>query len=166
MDSPMSSSLVEILGTLEDPRVDRTKLHPLMDILVLSVPAVICGADSFVAIALFGEIHEEWLRTFLELSHGIPSHDTLGRVCARLDVSGCEEGFRDWVQEAFEWTDGQVVAVAASACAAPTTGAGAWGPCTWSAPGRRPTAWSCPRRPWTTSPTKSRPSRSCCACRS
>ena len=111
MDSPMPSSLVEILGTLEDPRVDRTKLHPLTDILVLSVLAVICGADSFVAIALFGRIHEEWLRTFLELPHGIPSHDTLGRVFARLDASGFEEGFRDWVQEAFARTDGQVVAV-------------------------------------------------------
>ena len=87
------------------------QLHPLTDILVLSVPAVICGADSFVAIALFGQIHEEWLRTFLELPHGIPSHDTLGRVFARLDASGFEEGFRDWVQEAFARTDGQVVAV-------------------------------------------------------
>ena len=111
MDSPMPSSLVEILGTLEDPRVDRTQLHPLTDILVLSVLAVICGADSFVAIALFGRIHEEWLRTFLELPNGIPSHDTLGRVFARLDASGFEEGFRDWVQAAFARTDGQVVAV-------------------------------------------------------
>ena len=87
------------------------QLHPLTDILVLSVLAVICGADSFVAIALFGRIHEEWLRTFLALPHGIPSHDTLGRVFARLDASGFEEGFRDWVQEAFARTDGQVVAV-------------------------------------------------------
>ena len=107
MDRPMPSSLVEILETLEDPRVDRTQLHPLTDILVLSVLAVICGADSFVAIALFGQFQEEWLRTFLELPNGIPSHDTLGRVFARLDASGFEEGFRDWVQEAFERTDGQ-----------------------------------------------------------
>ena len=109
MDSPMPSSWVEILGTLEDPRVDRTRLHPLTDILVLSVPAVICGANSFVAIALFGRIHEEWLRTFLELPHGIPSHDTLGRVFARLDASGFEEGFRDWMQALA--VDGHVVAV-------------------------------------------------------
>ncbi len=111
MDSPMPASLVEILDALEDPRVDRTKLHPLTDILVLSVLAVICGADSFVAIALFGELNEAWLCTFLELPHGIPSHDTLGRVFARLDASGFEEGFRDWVQEAFELTAGQVVPV-------------------------------------------------------
>ena len=98
-------------GRPGDPRVNRTKLHPLTDILVLSVLAVICGADSFVAIALFGQLNEEWLRTFLALPHGIPSHDTLERVFARLDASGFEEGFRDWVQEAFELTDGQVVSV-------------------------------------------------------
>ena len=78
---------------------------------MLSVLTVICGADSFVAVALFGQLHEAWLRTFLELPHGIPSHDTLGRVFARLDASGFEEGFRDWVQEAFELTAGQVVPV-------------------------------------------------------
>ena len=91
--------------------MDRTKLHPLTDILVLLVLAVICDADSFVAIALFGQLHEEWLRSFLALPHGIPSHDTLGWIFARLDASGFEEGFRDWVQEAFELTDGQVVPV-------------------------------------------------------
>ena len=114
MDSPMPSSLVEILDALDaldDPRGDRTKLHPLTDILVLSVLAVLCGTDSFVAIALFGQLNEEWLRTFLELPHGIPSHNTLGRVFARLDASGFEGGFRDWVQEAFELTEGQVVPV-------------------------------------------------------
>ena len=111
MDGPMLSSLVETLDTLEDPRVDRTKLHHLTDILVLSVLAVICGADSFVAIALFGQLNEAWLRTFLELPHGIPSHDTLGRVFARLDATGFEEGFREWVQAAFALTDGQVVPI-------------------------------------------------------
>ena len=111
MDGPMLSSLVETLDTQEDPRVDRTQLHHLTDILVLSVLAVICGADSFVAIALFGQLNEAWLRTFLELPHGIPSHDTLGRVFARLDATGFEEGFRDWVQAAFALTDGQVVPI-------------------------------------------------------
>ena len=58
MDGPMPSSLVETLGTMEDPRGDRTKLHNLTGILVLSVLAVICGTDSFVAIALFGQFNE------------------------------------------------------------------------------------------------------------
>ena len=111
MDTLMPQPLIETLDTLEDPRVDRTKLHNLTDILVLSVLAVICGADSFVAIALFGQLNEAWLRTFLELPHGIPSHDTLGRVFARLDAARFEEGFRDWVQGAFELTEGQVVPI-------------------------------------------------------
>ena len=68
---------------------------------MLSVLAVICGADSFVAIALFGQLNEAWLPA---LPHGIPSHDTLGRVFG-LDA---EEGFRDWVQDTFALT-GQVV---------------------------------------------------------
>ena len=72
---------------------------------------IICGTDSFVAIALFAQLNEAWLRTFLALPHGIPSHDTLRRVFARLDASGFEEGFRGWVQEVFELTEGQVVPV-------------------------------------------------------
>ena len=111
MDSPMPASLVEILDALEDPRGDRIRLHPLTDILVLSVRAVICGADSIVAIALFGELNEEWLRPFLALPHGIPSHDTRGRVLARRDARGFEEGFQDGVQEAFALTEGPVVPV-------------------------------------------------------
>ena len=87
-----------------------------MNILALLVLVVICGADSFVAIALFSQLNEAWLRTFLELPHGISSHDTLGRVFAWLDTSGFEEGFRDWMQAAFVLTDGQVVP---------------WGLCTW-----------------------------------
>ena len=110
MNSPTFPSLVETMGT-GDPRVDRTRLHPLTDIRVLSVPAVICGADSFVAIALFGRLNEEWLRTFPGLPNGIPSHDTPGRVFARLDAARFEEGFRDRVQAAFERTGGLVVPV-------------------------------------------------------
>ncbi len=78
---------------------------------MLSVLAVICSADGFVAIALFGQLNETWLRTFLELPHGIPSHDTRGRVFARLDAARFEEGFQDWVQAAFALTDGQVVPI-------------------------------------------------------
>ena len=104
MGGPMPSSLVEIL---EDSRGDQTKLHHLTDILVLSVLAVICGTDSFVAIALFGQFNEA-----LHLSgtpYGIPWHDLLGRICARLDATRFEEGFRDWVQDALTLTDGQGV---------------------------------------------------------
>lgn len=165
MDGPMPSSLVETLDSLEDPRVDRTRLHNLTDILVRSVLAVICGADRFVAIALFGQLNEAWLRTSLELPHEIPSHDTLGRVFARLDAAGFEEGFRDWVQAAFALIDGQVVPIDGQSVRGshdPGRGLEPLPLVSW--PGPRPTAWCWPRRRWRTTPTKSRPSRSCCAC--
>lgn len=84
-----------------------------------------------MAIALFGELNEEWLHPFLALPHGIPSYDTLGRVLARRDARGFEEGFRDRVQEAFELTDGK--SVRGSHDRGPA-------PCIWSVPGPRPTA--------------------------
>lgn len=64
-----------------------------------------------MAIILFGQLNEVWLGIFLALPHGIPSHDTLERVCARLDAVRFEEGFRDWMQDAFALTDGQVVPI-------------------------------------------------------
>lgn len=133
LDGLIPSSLVEALETLEDPRVDRTKRHRLTDILVQSVLAVHCGADRFVAIALFGQLNEEWLRTFLALPHRIPPHDTPGRACARLHATRFEEGFRDWVQNTFTLTDGQSVRDF------PNPGHGL-APAL-AAPGPRPTAW-------------------------
>ena len=79
--------------------------------LVLSVLATICGADNMVAIADFGQANQKWLQAFLPLPNGIPSHDTLGRVLARLDAVPCEAGFLDWVQSAFTLTQGQLVAI-------------------------------------------------------
>ena len=61
---------------LDDPRIDRCKRHQLLDIITIAICAVICGADSWVHVELFGKSKEEWFRTFLELPHGIPSHDT------------------------------------------------------------------------------------------
>ena len=117
MDSPTSPSLVETMGTMEDFRVDRTRLHPLTDILVL---AVICGADSFVVIALFGRLNEEWLRTFLALPNGIPSHATR---------DGSSPGWTRPASRNASGTGCRSCPSTASACAAPTTGAGTWNRC-------------------------------------
>ena len=70
---------------LDDPRIDRTKRHKLLDIVTIALCATICGADSWVDIELFGNCKEEWFKSFLELPNGIPSHDTFGDVFARLD---------------------------------------------------------------------------------
>jgi predicted transposase YbfD/YdcC len=83
---------------LEDPRMDRQKKHNLQEILAMAVCAVIAGADSWVDVALFGRAKEAWLRTFLELPNGIPSHDTFGRVFSLLDPVAFQEAFQAWVR--------------------------------------------------------------------
>jgi predicted transposase YbfD/YdcC len=79
--------------------------------LVLSLIAVVCGADSFVAIEEFGEAKEAWLKTFLDLPNGIPSHDTLGRVFALLDPAALAEAFRGWMTAVAGMTNGGLVAI-------------------------------------------------------
>jgi len=70
-----------------DPRVERTKHHSLIDIISIAICAVICGADSWVAIETFGKAKQPWLERFLALPNGIPSHDTFGRFFATLDAA-------------------------------------------------------------------------------
>ena len=81
----MTGGIEQHFADLEDPRVDRTKLHKLIDILVIAICAVIAGADNWEDIEEFGKVREAWFKTILELSNGIPSHDTFNRVFARLD---------------------------------------------------------------------------------
>src|SRR5437773_5952848 len=83
-ESPVLA-LTAHFATLEDPRVERTKLHPLLSILTIALCAVICGAESWDDIAGFGEAKIDWLHSFLDLPHGIPVHDTFNRVFAALD---------------------------------------------------------------------------------
>ena len=104
-------SIGEHFADIVDPRVKRTKRHLLLDIIVIAICGVICGADGWVAVETFGKAKEAWLRTFLELSHGIPSHDTFGRVFARLDPEAFQRSFINWVQAISELTEGQVIAV-------------------------------------------------------
>ena len=85
-----NSSFAEHFAGLKDPRVDRTKRHLLADIVTIAICAVICGADGWVAVELFGRRKEGWLRSFSRLPNGIPSHDTFGRVFSALEP----EGFR------------------------------------------------------------------------
>ena len=104
-------SLVEHFGDLEDSRVERTKFHQLMDIIVIAICAVICGADNWVEIEEFGQAKRDWLEALLGLPNGIPSHDTFGRVFARLDAEKFEACFVKWVQHLHELTQGQLLAI-------------------------------------------------------
>jgi len=104
-------TLLESLTRIKDPRVKRTQRHKLIDILAIAVLGTICGADSWVDIADYGAAKESWLRGFLELPNGIPSHDTFGRVFARLDPDQFRACFMDWVQTVKKLTRGQVIAI-------------------------------------------------------
>jgi predicted transposase YbfD/YdcC len=82
---------------LADPRIERTRLHPLMDIVVIAVCAVICGADGWEDIAKYGLAKQDWLKTFLSLPNGIPSHDTFRRVFCLLDPAAFQQCFQRWI---------------------------------------------------------------------
>jgi len=110
-EQELRASIVEYFVTVPDPRVERTRLHPLVSVLVLSLCAVVCGADSFVAIEHFGRAKEAWLKTFLDFPHGIPSHDTIGRIFAALNPRALGDAFRGWVSAVARLTRGEVVAI-------------------------------------------------------
>jgi predicted transposase YbfD/YdcC len=111
MANPASVAIEEHFGDLTDPRIDRTKLHKLLDILVIAICAVICGADSWEDVEAFGHAKIEWLSTFLELPNGIPSHDTFNRVFARLDAEQFQASFLNWMSAVSEVIGGQVIAI-------------------------------------------------------
>jgi predicted transposase YbfD/YdcC len=104
-------SLFDHFADLTDPRIERKKEHKLLDIVGLSICGVICGADGWTDIEEFGHAKEEWLRTFLELPNGIPSHDTLGRVFARVLPGEFQQSFQRWIQAISTVTEGQIISI-------------------------------------------------------
>lgn len=111
MDPLAATHLRTHFGALPDPRVARAKRHDLLDIVGLALCAVLCGADTWVDIERFGRAKADWLRTFLALPNGIPSHDTFGRVFAALDPVAFETAFLGWVRELVATARGQVIAI-------------------------------------------------------
>ena len=111
MDVEAPRGLLRFFDELEDPRMDRTKLHSLSDILVITICGVICGADEWTEIEIFGNAKLEWLRTFLQLRNDIPSHDTFGRVFSRLDPDQLERCFQKWVVALAEVSEGRLIAI-------------------------------------------------------
>jgi predicted transposase YbfD/YdcC len=99
----------EHFSKVSDPRKDRTKEHKLIDIIAIAICAVICGAEGWTDMENFGNSKALWLKTFLELPHGIPSHDTFGRVFGMLDAQEFQLAFWEWVWAVNDLVQGQIV---------------------------------------------------------
>lgn len=115
---PTELGFVRYFADLPDPRSDRTKWHRLDDILVITLCAVICGADSFEEIERFGKARQDWLKRFLALPKGIPSHDTFNRVLAALDRATFAACFARWMADLCERTGLRAIAVDGKSCRA------------------------------------------------
>jgi predicted transposase YbfD/YdcC len=111
MPVPIKTSIVEHFRDLEDPRIDRAKKHYLLDILVMALCTLLTGGEGFQDMELFGKSKLSWLQTFLALPHGIPSHDTFGRVFARLNPQRFQECFLSWTQAVAQLTEGALVSL-------------------------------------------------------
>jgi len=109
MDETVDLSLFSHFAILPDPRT--SCLHRLSDILVITICAVLCGADSWMAIEAFGKAQRKWFRSFLTLEHGIPSHDTFGRVFALLDTKALTRCFLSWTSALAGSLNGKHLAV-------------------------------------------------------
>ena len=107
----LDRSLAGHFAVLEDPRDALRRRHKLIEMVVIAIAAVLCGADGWAGIAAFGRAKEGWLRQFLELPHGIPSHDTFGRVFAVLAPAAFEACFRAWVEAIRAVIPGEIIAV-------------------------------------------------------
>ncbi len=107
----MTASLIEHFTPLEDPRIDRNKLHGLIDIIVLTVCAVASGADGWEAIEQFGKEKLNWLREYVALENGVPSHDCIAYALSRLSPQKFRECFMSWTHAVTEQTGGEVIAI-------------------------------------------------------
>jgi predicted transposase YbfD/YdcC len=107
----LQACLEQYFGEIPDPRVERTRVHQLLDIIAIALLAVLAGADGWVAIETYGNAKRPWLETFLALPNGIPSHDTFARVFARLDPEAFELGFQQWVKTFVSCLGAQLIAI-------------------------------------------------------
>ncbi len=111
MTADRELSIAHHFAELTDPRIDRSRLHDLLDIIAIAICAVVAGADSWDDIEDFGNVKQDWLKTFLPLPNGIPSHDTFRRLFERLDPEEFQRGFLGWIEALHKATERQVIAI-------------------------------------------------------
>lgn len=103
--------LIGCLRVIKDPRIDRTKRHPLVSVLFIGICSVLCGAESWEQMEDFGNERKDWLGQYVELPHGIASHDTFGRVFAQIDSKVFQESFLGWVKLVNLKMPGQIISI-------------------------------------------------------
>ena len=108
---PSNHSFLNEFSDMEDPRLDRKKLYPLIEIIFLTICAVLCGSNHFTEVGIFGEANIDWLRKFLPFRNGIPSHDAIGYFFSRLDPEEFKKKFVEWIQSVAKMTKGEIVAI-------------------------------------------------------
>lgn len=111
MTQVLDCTISEHFSSLKDPRTGRMVDHYLIEILIIAICAVICGADDWVAIEQFGQAKEKWFRTFLHLPNGIPSHDTFRRVFAQLEPEAFQACFVSWMRGIAQLSQGEIVSI-------------------------------------------------------
>lgn len=111
MTQKATSNIFTHFEKVKDPRLNRKKKHNLSDIFFMTLAAVICGADNWVMIREFCKSKEDWLTELLELEHGIPSHDTFGRVFAIIDTKIFSECFTNWMKDISQLTNNEIIAI-------------------------------------------------------
>lgn len=107
----METNILNHFSTLPDPRVDRTKRYPLIEIVFLIITATISGCEGWKQIKDFGDLKLTWLRKFLPYENGIPVDDTIARLMRKLNTKAFQKCFVNWIQSIAQVTDGSIVAI-------------------------------------------------------
>lgn len=111
MENLPKISLTRLVEDMDDPRVVRRCTFPLVEVVLIAICGVLCGAETWTEVEEFGESKRMWLTKFLKLEQGIPSHDTFRRVFSLLPAEVFETRFREWVEATFRVEQGQVIAI-------------------------------------------------------
>jgi hypothetical protein len=112
MDKSLFFSLIDHFSEVNDPRLNRTKKHNVIDIISKTIMATISGMQNWIEIVDWAETNEDWLKSFLELPSGIASHDTFGGVFSLINPESFQEAFNEWVESLkLNFVDREIIAL-------------------------------------------------------